>query len=293
MEGLPVSTLRRHYTPASVWSAPPAANWSLTERVFSEKWLGDATVNIPLDREKPVPLARQIQAHLERLIQEGLLAPGVKLPATRELARAVGVNRATTVLAYEELVAAGYARSHVGQGTFVAARAEPGAAGGGPGAAAVLPGGRLSAAAPVSLDLPAAVRSGGASRRDLDRQRLAAGVRSHRAHVRGSRQLRGHRAANVSARHAGVPRLRRPAARRPVGGGRAARGRLRAAARAPCAQALLHAAELSQSDAARDERGDRSHPARRRGASPGADRRGRLRPEPAVRPAAAGAAEGP
>ena len=81
-------------------------------------------MNIPLDREKPVPLARQIQAHLERLIQEGLLAPGVKLPATRELARAVGVNRATTVLAYEELVAAGYARSHVGQGTFVAARAD-------------------------------------------------------------------------------------------------------------------------------------------------------------------------
>ena len=81
-------------------------------------------MNIPLDRDKPVPLARQIQAHLERLIHEGLLVPGVKLPATRELARAVGVNRATAVLAYEELVAAGYARSHVGQGTFVATRPE-------------------------------------------------------------------------------------------------------------------------------------------------------------------------
>lgn len=79
-------------------------------------------MNIPLDRDKPVPLARQIQAYLERLIQEGLLSPGVKLPATRELARALGVNRATAVLAYEELVAAGYARSHVGQGTFVAGR---------------------------------------------------------------------------------------------------------------------------------------------------------------------------
>src|SRR3989442_4628315 len=124
MEGLPVWPLRRHYTPASVWSAPPAANWSLTECVFSEKWLGEATVNIPLDREKPVPLARQIQAHLERLIQEGLLGPGVKRPAAVGLARAVGVNRATTVLAYEELVAAGFARSPVGQGTFVAARAD-------------------------------------------------------------------------------------------------------------------------------------------------------------------------
>ena len=80
------------------------------------------TLNFPLDRDRAVPLARQIQAHLERLIHEGLLAPGVKLPASRDLAQALGVNRATVVLAYEELVAAGWARSHVGQGTFVAER---------------------------------------------------------------------------------------------------------------------------------------------------------------------------
>jgi 2-aminoadipate transaminase len=80
-------------------------------------------MHIPLDRQKPVPLARQIETHLERLIQDGLLAPDVKLPATRELARALGVNRAVVIEAYEELVAAGLARSHVGQGTFVARRA--------------------------------------------------------------------------------------------------------------------------------------------------------------------------
>ena len=34
-------------------------------------------MNIPLDRDRPVPLARQIQGHLERLIADGLLAPGV------------------------------------------------------------------------------------------------------------------------------------------------------------------------------------------------------------------------
>jgi DNA-binding transcriptional MocR family regulator len=44
----------------------------------------------------------------------------VKLPATRELARDLGVNRTTVALAYDELVAAGWARAHVGQGTFVA-----------------------------------------------------------------------------------------------------------------------------------------------------------------------------
>jgi DNA-binding transcriptional MocR family regulator len=79
-------------------------------------------VDIPLDRDKPVPLARQIQAHFERLIRERLLAPGVKLPATRDLARTLSVNRATVALAYEELVAAGWAHAHVGQGTFVAER---------------------------------------------------------------------------------------------------------------------------------------------------------------------------
>jgi 2-aminoadipate transaminase len=77
-------------------------------------------VHIPLDREKPVALPRQIQAYLERLIRERLLTPGMKLPATRDLAQQLGVNRATVAQAYEELVAAGWARAHVGQGTFVA-----------------------------------------------------------------------------------------------------------------------------------------------------------------------------
>jgi GntR family transcriptional regulator/MocR family aminotransferase len=100
----------------------------LTDGATGAEWLArEATrLNLTLDRDKPVPLARQIQAQLERLIRERLLAPGVKLPATRELAQTLGVNRATVALAYEELVAAGWARAHVGQGTFVAER--PGAA---------------------------------------------------------------------------------------------------------------------------------------------------------------------
>ncbi len=68
------------------------------------------------------PLSRQIQLHFERLITQGLLGPGVKLPATRDLARDLGVNRTTVALAYDELVAGGWARAHVGQGTFVADR---------------------------------------------------------------------------------------------------------------------------------------------------------------------------
>jgi GntR family transcriptional regulator/MocR family aminotransferase len=81
-------------------------------------------MKIPLDRSpdrtRRQPIARQIQRHVERLISQRLLAPGVKLPATRELARDLGVNRTTVALAYDELVAGGWARAHVGQGTFVA-----------------------------------------------------------------------------------------------------------------------------------------------------------------------------
>src|SRR5438874_4490706 len=82
-------------------------------------WQGDH-VRIPLDREKPVALPRQIQADLEGRVRARLRGPGGKLPATRELAQELGVNRATVAQAYEELVAAGWARAHVGQGTFVA-----------------------------------------------------------------------------------------------------------------------------------------------------------------------------
>src|SRR5207244_11517 len=101
------------------------ANWILTRPEYSGKWHTVATLHIPLDREKPVALARQIQAHLERLIRDGHLGDGVKLPATRELAKGLGVNRATVAFAYDELVAAGHARAHVGQGTFVVSAAKP------------------------------------------------------------------------------------------------------------------------------------------------------------------------
>ena len=86
------------------------------------------SMTITLDRDRPVPLANQIRTHFERLIRERQLGPGVKLPATRELARDLGVNRATVAQAYDELVASGLARAHVGQGTFVAERGGDGGA---------------------------------------------------------------------------------------------------------------------------------------------------------------------
>ena len=74
-------------------------------------------MRIALDRSKDrkgrLPLARQIQLHLERLITQRLLAPGVKLPATRDLARDLGVNRTTVAQAYEELIGRASCRERV------------------------------------------------------------------------------------------------------------------------------------------------------------------------------------
>jgi GntR family transcriptional regulator/MocR family aminotransferase len=80
-------------------------------------------VLIHLDRQGGLPLYMQIVDYVRRLIETDTLKPGVKLPATRELAVDLGVDRATIVAAYDELVAQGFATAHVGQGTFVAPQA--------------------------------------------------------------------------------------------------------------------------------------------------------------------------
>src|SRR5262245_22358641 len=60
---------------------------------------------IPVDRDAPVPLSRQIASYLEELIRLGHLSPGARLPATRTLARTLDVARQTVESAYEELAA--------------------------------------------------------------------------------------------------------------------------------------------------------------------------------------------
>lgn len=71
------------------------------------------------DAGSSVPLYRQIYEQLGSAILAGKLAPGERLPATRELAGSIGLNRTTIAAAYELLEADGLIRSHVGKGTFV------------------------------------------------------------------------------------------------------------------------------------------------------------------------------
>lgn len=81
-----------------------------------------------LDREGHEPLYNQLKQHLVRQIENGILAPGDRLPATRELADQLGVARISVVAAYEELKVEGYITSQVGRGTFVAERSPGNAA---------------------------------------------------------------------------------------------------------------------------------------------------------------------
>ena len=82
---------------------------------------GGALLNaFSVERASTVPIYRQLDAALRRLILDGTLAPGQKLPSTRELSEDLGVSRITVKTVYEQLVAEGYAQARTGAGTYVA-----------------------------------------------------------------------------------------------------------------------------------------------------------------------------
>lgn len=66
--------------------------------------------------------ARLYQQVLDAVL-DGRLAPGERVPPSRELAAQVGVSRGTVTTAYDRLVAEGFLETRVGAGTFVAAAA--------------------------------------------------------------------------------------------------------------------------------------------------------------------------
>jgi GntR family transcriptional regulator/MocR family aminotransferase len=77
-----------------------------------------------IERSTSVPIYRQLDASLRRIILSGTLGAGQKLPSTRELANDLGISRITVKSVYEQLIAEGYAQARTGAGTFVAAGLE-------------------------------------------------------------------------------------------------------------------------------------------------------------------------
>jgi len=62
----------------------------------------------PLARDHHVSLRRQLAAGLEAAIRDGHLAPGARLPSSRDMAVRLGVHRSTVVAAYARLRRAGW-----------------------------------------------------------------------------------------------------------------------------------------------------------------------------------------
>jgi len=75
---------------------------------------------VPLRRDDPQPLARQLEQRLREAVRSERLAPDATLPSSRALAAQVGVARGVVVAAYEQLVAEGYLVSRPGGSTRVA-----------------------------------------------------------------------------------------------------------------------------------------------------------------------------
>jgi len=67
---------------------------------------------------------RQIYRSLKRMILAGKLGEGVRLPASRVLARSLDVSRNVVLLAYDQLKSEGYVSGRVGDGTRVCALPE-------------------------------------------------------------------------------------------------------------------------------------------------------------------------
>lgn len=71
------------------------------------------------DHTQAVHDHRQLYNILERGIRESVLAPGSRLPPSRQLAQTLGIARNTVVHVYQQLTLEGYLQAQVGRGTFV------------------------------------------------------------------------------------------------------------------------------------------------------------------------------
>lgn len=67
------------------------------------------------------PLYRQVYGGLRQAILAGTFRAGDRLPSTRGLARQLGLSRTVVVLAYDQLLAEGFAVGRIGSGTYVPA----------------------------------------------------------------------------------------------------------------------------------------------------------------------------
>jgi DNA-binding transcriptional regulator YhcF (GntR family) len=80
-----------------------------------------ATISaVTVDLSAAVPVYEQLRSQVAALVAVGALAPGERLPASRDLARDLGIAVGTVQRAYRELEASGVVVSRRRMGTVVA-----------------------------------------------------------------------------------------------------------------------------------------------------------------------------
>ncbi len=75
-----------------------------------------------IDPADAVPIWRQIEQGVQRLVASGAMAPGESVSSVRDLSRELRVNPATVAKAYQRLADAGVLTVRRGEGTYVADR---------------------------------------------------------------------------------------------------------------------------------------------------------------------------
>ena len=78
-------------------------------------------MDLHVSLEGPGDRATRIYATVRDAVLDGRLAPGDRVPASRELAGSLGVARGTVTVAYDRLLAEGFLETRPGAGTFVTA----------------------------------------------------------------------------------------------------------------------------------------------------------------------------
>ena len=80
------------------------------------------SVELPSLKRGSIPLWRQVVETVAWEIDMGRIPCGTVVPASRVLARQLGVSRTTVQAAYDELCSLGYLRGRVGDGSYVCGR---------------------------------------------------------------------------------------------------------------------------------------------------------------------------
>jgi len=127
-----------------------------TNSLTADETAFPADLLVALERSGARSLREQLEDELRRAIRRGRLPVGTALPASRLLARQLGVARGVVVEAYEQLAAEGYLEARQGSGTRVRATRPPDAAAGSSDGARPAPSQRLLGGLPDPARFPRA-----------------------------------------------------------------------------------------------------------------------------------------